>query len=250
MRSLVTLAALVTILIAAPATAQEASPTVAPSPADCAAPAAAIATPAAGATPDAASLAAIDRLPLDHFPAQVSRGEHAEHGTLTLALPAPLAGLKVSAEVNSGAAGPIGRVVHEGNSLVFTFTDITYDVTSVDLPNGRRIAAQTIQLDPAQSSTLCVDLASGQITRNFHWLLTGTNVRYDGVSTIALGDRGRASVADVTAIDRDRYTIRLLTHWQSEIDLTTWSVDGVTLPSGRIEATAEFDGTYLLDFRK
>lgn len=252
MRNAITLVALISLALVAPAAAQDATPSVSPPSAVCAPTTggAATATPGAVATPDDAALAAIARLPLDHFPAQVSRGEHAEHGALTLSLPGPLSSVKLTADVNSGAAGPIGRAVRDGGYLVFAFSEITYDVTPLPLPTGHTIAAQTIRLDPSQPSSLCVDLATGRITRNFHWLLTGTNIRYDGAPTIALGDRGRATVAGVTALDPNRFTIRLLTHWQSEIDLTTWTVDGVTLPSGRVDATAEFDGTYLLDFRK
>jgi hypothetical protein len=252
MRNLIALVALVSVTIVTPVAAQDATPSVSSPSAVCApeSVAAAVATPDTAATPDDASLAAIQRLPLDHFPAQVSRGEHAERGTLGLALPGPLASLKLSAEVNSGAAGPIGRVAHDADFLVFTFDEITYDVTPIKLPSGHRIASQTIQLDPSQPSTLCFDLTTGLISRNFHWILTGTNVLYDAAPSVSLGDRGRATIADVTELDPDRFTIRLLTHWESEIDLATWSVDGITLPSGHIDATADFDGTYLLDFRK
>lgn len=222
--------------------------TPAPPTVDCAAPA--TATNATPVTVDDTALAALAHLPTEPASAEVSRGEHAETGTLSLSLPGALSSVKVSATVKSNSAGPIGRVERTGDALLFSFKEITYDVSAITLPMGGQIAPQTIRLDPSQPSTLCVDLATGHITRNFHWLMTGTNVHYDGSPTIALGDRGRATVEDVTRIDPDHYAIHLLTHWQSEIDLKTWTLDGNTLPSGKIKAAAEFDGTYQLDFSK
>src|SRR4051794_34835189 len=149
-------AAFAITLGSASATAQDASPTSAtPVSSACAPPAEATnATPAATSA-EATTLDAIGRLPLDHLPAQVSRGEHAERGTLSLALPKPLAAIKVTAPVTSGAAGAIGKVNRDGDDLIFTFDEITYDVGGIDLPTGRQIAAQTIRLDPSQPSTLC-----------------------------------------------------------------------------------------------
>jgi hypothetical protein len=156
MQNLVALVALLAVAPVSPAAARDATPPASLPSAACAraSAGASVATPGAEATPDAAALAAIDRLPLDHLPAQVSRGVHAERGTLALALPDPLAALQVTADVTSGAAGPIGRVVHENGFLLFTFDEITYDVTPIQLPTGHQIDAQTIHLDSSQSSTL------------------------------------------------------------------------------------------------
>jgi len=41
-----------------------------------------------------------------------------------------------------------------------------------------------------------------------------------------------------------------LTHWQSEYELTTWSLNGNTLASGNVAASAVFEGTYTINFSK
>ena len=204
-------------LLPAVAIAQDASPASISTVSACAAPVDPNA-PAASPVPmvkDDAALAAIALIPLDRLDAEVSRAEGAEQGELTLGLPGALSAIKLNALVESDSAGPIGRVDRVGDELVFSFDEITYVVAEIDLPVGGKIDAQSIKLDPDQSSTLCVDLTTGKITRNFHWLMTGSNVLYDGSDTIALGDRGKATVADITKVDDDHYTIHLLTHWQS-----------------------------------
>lgn len=231
--------------------AQDASPAAGESSASaCAAPVDANA-PAASPTPvvnDDAALAAIALLPLDRLDAVVSRADGAEKGELTLGLPGALAAIKLSAQVQSDSSGPIGTVDKIGDELVFRFDEVTYEVAEIILPIGGKIDGQKIRLDPDQPSTMCVDLTTGKITRNFHWLMTGTNVLYDGSATLALGDRGKATVADIKKVDEDHYAIHLLTHWQSEFELTTWSLNGTTLPSGKVLASAEFEGTYTIDF--
>ena len=195
------------------------------------------------------NLAAIQVLPLDTLPATVSRAEGAETGTLVMTLPA-MGNAQIVSQITSGAAGQIGQVTQEGDSLLFTFTEITYNVAPMELPGGFRIGPQTIQLDPTQTSTLAVNLTTGEITRNFHWLMTATDVLYNGQSSIILGDTAAAQVAGVTSPAANQYNLRLLTHWKSTISLTTWTISGTELPGGEIEATAEFDGIYLLDFNK
>lgn len=150
--------------------------------------------------------------------------------------------------MKSDTAGRIGRVSKSGRKLVFRFDRITYRVAALRLPGGVAIGPQRIRLDPSRSSTLTVDLGTGVITRNFHWLLTATDAEYNGRHTLALGDRGRAGVASVRRLSSDRFAIHLLTLWASPIKLSTWTVGGRTLPGGRITASALFDGTYVLDF--
>ncbi len=203
----------------------------------------------ASAETAAANLAAIAAVPLDQLPAKVSREEGAEHGTLVLTLQS-MGGIQIVGDVRSGAAGQIGDVTREGDMLVFNFTEITYDVAPINLPGGFRIGAQTIKLDPAQPSTLKMDINTGEIFRDFHWIQTATDVLYDDSPSIALGDTAKAQVAEVRDLGDNRYAIRLLTHWKSLISLETWTIGGVTMPSGDIEATAEFDGVYIMDFNK
>lgn len=198
-------------------------------------------------TAEANNLASIQALPLDLLPASVSRGENAEAGTLVLTVPA-LGGIQVVGQISSGAAGQIGEAHREGDTLVFTFTEITYDVAPMALPDGTAIGPQSIRLDPTQPSTLTVDLITGVISRNFHWILTATDVLYDGQPSIGLGDTARAQVVETQNVGENQFSLRLMTHWSSNITLQTWTIGGVTLPSGEIQATAEFDGTYVLDF--
>ncbi|MBZ0317105.1 MAG: hypothetical protein K8L91_11855 [Anaerolineae bacterium] len=200
-----------------------------------------------GGAPSDGNLTAIEALPLDTLPAKVSRGEGAEHGTLVMSLPD---GSQISGQVVSGAAGQIGEVSRTGDDLIFTFTEITYDVAPMQLPGGLAIGPQTIKLDPSQPSTLTVNLTTGEISRNFHWVLTATDVLYNGQPSIVLGDTASAELAETTDLGGNIHTIRLLTHWSSTISLDTWTVGGVTLPSGQVVATAEFDGVYTLDFNK
>lgn len=203
----------------------------------------------ASADAAAANLAAIAAVPLDQLPAKVSREEGAEHGTLVLTLQS-MGGIQIVGDVRSAEAGQIGEVTLEGDMLVFTFTEITYDVAPINLPGGFRIGAQSIKLDPAQSSTLKMDINTGEIFRDFHWIQTATDVLYNASPSIALGDTAKAEVAEVRDLGNNQYAIRLLTHWKSLISLETWTIGGVTMPSGDIEATAEFDGIYILDFNK
>jgi Cu/Zn superoxide dismutase len=196
-----------------------------------------------------ANLKAVQLLPLDNLPAKVSRGENAEHGTLTLTLPA-LGGVQVVGQIASGAAGQIGTVDKDGDFVVFTFTEITYDIAPIELPGGMRIGPQSIKLDPAQTSTLRTNLKTGEILRDFHWIQTATDVLYDGKPSITLGDTAKAQVSEVKDLGGNRYSVRLLTHWKSSIKLKTWTIGGATLPSGEVQATAEFDGIYMLDFNK
>ncbi len=196
-----------------------------------------------------ATLRAIAQIPVARFPAAVLRDKDAERGTLTLSVPISLAP-RVTAHVRSDTAGVIGRASRVGNQLLFRFTRITYAVAPISLPGGLKVGAQRIALDSSQPNTLAIDLRTGKLTRNFHWLLTATNALYDGSRTLALGDTGRAGVATVKSLGYDRYSIRLLTAWKSQFTLKTWTVGGKTLPSGKIDAKADFDGTYILDFAK
>ena len=195
----------------------------------------------------ASNLAAVKRIPIKRLPAAVEREKSAERGKLTLTL-LPLAGAKVATEVRSDSAGRIGRVSMSGRKLVFRFDRITYRVAALHLPGGLTIGPQRIKLDPSRPSTLMVDLGTGVITRNFHWLLTATDAEYNGRHTLPLGDRGRAGVAGVRRLSSDRYAIHLVTLWTSPLELATWTASGTTLPGGRITASALFDGTYILDF--
>jgi len=194
-----------------------------------------------------ANLAAIAQLPLDLLPGTISRDDGAEHGTLVLTL-AALGGIQIQGQIASGAAGQMGTVTRDGDFVVFNFTEITYDVSPISLPGGLSIGPQTIKLDPGQSSTLRTNVVTGEIFRDFHWIQTATDVLYDGSPDLALGDRASAQMAEVNNLGDNRYSVRLLTHWRSSIHLNTWTIGGATLPSGDIEATAEFDGTYILDF--
>ena len=195
------------------------------------------------------TLKAIELIPVNRFPAEVLRDKNAERGTLTLTVPGPLAAA-VTAHVRSDTAGVIGRASRVGQQILFRFSRITYAVAPISLPGGLKVGAQRIALDSSQPNTLTLDLRTGKLTRNFHWLLTATNAEYDGRHTLALGDTGQAGVARVTKLGYDRYSIRLLTLWRSQFTLKTWTVAGKTLPSGKIEAKADFDGTYILDFGK
>jgi hypothetical protein len=194
------------------------------------------------------ALQATKVLPLTRLPATVSRGRNAERGTLTLALPSAAPTLKVKTRVTSGAPGRIGTVTKSGGQLVFKFTSITYDVAPIALPGQPTIDSQTITLDPARPSTLRINLRTGRITRDFHWLLRGTNVRYNGSPILPLGDTGSSRVATVTKLGASRYSIRLLTDWKTQIILQSWTVDGQALQGGVIHASAVFDGAYLLHF--
>ncbi|MBI5929431.1 MAG: hypothetical protein HY862_08990 [Chloroflexi bacterium] len=193
------------------------------------------------------NLAVVEKLPLDTLPAAVSRDEGAEHGALTMTLPGTPSAQLVG-QVVSGAAGQIGEVTRTGDVLIFTFTEITYNVAPMQLQGGLSIGPQTIQLDPSQPNTLEVNLKTGVISRNFHWILTATDVLYNGQPSIVLGDTAKAEVAEVNDLGGNVYNIRLLTHWRSVISLDTWTINGTTLPSGEVIATAEFDGVYTLDF--
>jgi Cu/Zn superoxide dismutase len=203
--------------------------------------------PVLDATSARNNLTAIQALPLELLPASVSREDNAEHGTLILSLPA-LGGVQIVGQITSGAAGQIGEVHQEGDILIFTFSEITYDIAPIELPGGLVIGPQTIQLDPSQASSQQINLTTGEISRNFHWLQTATDVLYDGQPTITLGDTGRSQIASVTHLGGNRYAIRMLTHWQSAVTLQTWTIGNTTLPSGEIQASAEFDGTYIIDF--
>lgn len=195
------------------------------------------------------NLRAVEALPLDQLPAKIRRDEDAERGTLVLTLKA-LGGVQVVGQVTSADAGEIGEVHREGDTLVFTFTEITYDVAPITLPGGIVIGPQSIRLDPSQTSTMRMDMTTGEITRDFHWLQTATDVLYDGEPTIVLGDTAKAKIAEITDLGGNVYTSRMLTHWKSSVTLQTWTIGGVTLPSGELEATADFDGIYILDFNK
>lgn len=195
------------------------------------------------------NLNVVQALPLDNLPAKISRAEGAERGTLVLTLKA-LGGVQVFGQVTSADAGEIGEVHREGDELVFTFSEITYDVAPINLPGGLVIGPQTIRLDPNQVSTMRMNMTTGEISRDFHWLQTATDVLYDGEPTVILGDTAKAQIAEITDLGGNVYTSRMLTHWKSTVTLQTWTIGGVTLPSGEIEATADFDGIYILDFNK
>lgn len=196
-----------------------------------------------------ANLKAIQALPLDQLPAKVSRGENAERATFVLTLVA-LGGAQVTGQIASADAGQIGSVDKNGDLLVFTFTEITYNVSELEFPGGLKIGPQTIKLDPSQPSTLTTNLTTGEITRNFHWLQTATDVLYNGQPTVALGDTAKAQIAEIKDLGGNVYSVRLLTHWKSSIKLDTWTIAGTTLPGGEVQAAAEFDGTYMIDFNK
>jgi Cu-Zn family superoxide dismutase len=196
-----------------------------------------------------ATLASLQSLPLDLAPAAVSREEGAETGALVMTLHA-MNGMQVLSQITSGAAGQIGSMTQEGNTLMFTFTEITYDVAPIQLPGGFSIGAQSIKLDPSQPSTMQVDLNTGAVTRNFHWIMTSTDVLYNGESSIALGDTASAQIAEITDMGNNVFAVRLVTHWKTNLTLDTWSIGGVTLPGGTIDSIAEFDGLYLVDFNQ
>jgi Cu/Zn superoxide dismutase len=194
------------------------------------------------------NLWAVNRLPLTTLPATIYRGENAEEADMTLTLTA-LGGAQINGHVEGASAGPIGEVNMDGDFLVFTFTNVDYNVFPVEIPGGYSIGQQRITLDPEQASTIRVNMTTGEIQRDFHWLQTATgDVLYNGGSTVGLGDTAHTEVAEVRNLGNGRYTVRMLTNWSSVIELETWSIGGIELPSGNIEATADFDGVYILDF--
>jgi hypothetical protein len=141
-------------------------------------------------------------------------------------------------------------MTHDGDNLVFAFTEITYDVAPIQLPGGFSIGAQSIKLDPSQPSTMTVNLKTGEVIRNFHWIMTSTDVLYNGSSSIALGDTASAEIAEIKDLGNNQYAVRLITHWKTNLTLDTWSIGGVTLPGGQIDSIAEFDGIYMVDFNQ
>ncbi len=195
------------------------------------------------------TVAAFKALPLDLIPAAVSREEKAERGALIMTINA-LGGKQIMTQIISGAGGQIGTLTRDGDILTITFTEITYNVGGIQLPGGLSIAPQTIKLDPSQTSTLQINLATGEVTRNLHWLMTGTNVLYDGQDTVALGDTASAQVVELENLGNNQFAVRLITHWQTGLSLTTWTINGITVPSGQVDSVAEFDGRYLIDFNK
>jgi hypothetical protein len=52
----------------------------------------------------------------------------------------------------------------------------------------------------------------------------------------------------VTKLADGRYRIRLLTDWHTSILLRTWTLGGASLRTGRVGASATFDGHYDLRF--
>ncbi|MFN8373313.1 MAG: superoxide dismutase family protein [Anaerolineae bacterium] len=194
------------------------------------------------------NLWAVNRLPLTTLPATIYRGENAEEADITLTLN-PLGGAQINGRVEGASAGPIGELSMDGDFLVFSFTNVDYNVYPLALPDGNGIGQQYISLDPAQASTICVNMATGEIQRDFHWLQTASgDVLYNGGSTVGLGDTAHTEVAEVRNLGNGRYMVRMLTNWTSTIELSSWSIGGVELPAGTIDAAADFDGVYILDF--
>lgn len=195
------------------------------------------------------NLWAVDRLPLDMLPATIYRGENAEEADMVLTLDA-LNGAQINGRVEGASAGPIGEVTMDGDFLVFTFNHVDYNVFPLELPGGFSLGQQTINLDPEQTSTIRVNLTTGEIQREFHWIQTASDVLYNGVPSIPLGDTARTRVAEVRNLGNNRYSVRMLTNWRSVLEIETWEVAGIALPGGNIEATADFDGVYTLDFNR
>lgn len=193
------------------------------------------------------TIAALQNLPLDLIPATVSREARAERGSLIMTLNA-LGGTQILTQIISGEGGQIGTMTREGDILTITFTEITYDVGAIQLPGGLSIEPQRITLDPSQTSTLQIDLTTGEVTRNLHWLMTGTNVLYDGQPSVALGDTASVQIVEIEDLGNNQFAVRLITHWKTDLALTTWTINGTTVPSGQVDALAEFDGRYVIDF--
>jgi hypothetical protein len=202
------------------------------------------ATPAAGAEVESAW----DLISFDRLPARVLREDDAETGTLTLTLPEALGGGTVTTAVTSGEGGQIGTVEADGDDLLFTFTEVTYDVEAVEFPLGIEFGPGRITLDPDQPSTLRVDRETDEIARDFHWLLTAEGSAFDGEETAAFGDTAASEVVGARRLDEDRIEIILRTHWTSEIPLTSLEIGGQTVDAGLIDAAADFEGAYILDF--
>lgn len=199
------------------------------------------------AATSADTLAALQALPYDLLPATVSREANAEQGSLVMTL-AALNGAEILSQITSGDAGQIGEVTREGDILTFTFTEITYTIAPISLPGGFFIGEQSIALDPSQPSTMQVNLTTGEVTRNFHWIMTATDVLYDGQPSVGLGDTAAAEIVEIQQVSENVYAVRLVTHWKTSLTLTTWTIGGTTMPSGQIDSAAEFDGTYIIDF--
>jgi Cu-Zn family superoxide dismutase len=195
------------------------------------------------------NLWALQRLPLTSLPASVYRGENAEEADLTLTLNA-LGGVQIPGRVEGANSGIIGSVNMEGDFLVFTFNNVNYNVFPLEIPGGFSIGQQSIMLDPNQTSTIRVNMTTGEIQRNFFWIQTATDVLYNGQPSVPLGDTAETQVAEVRNLGNDRYVVRMLTNWQSTINLTSWEIGGVSVPAGEIIATADFDGVYILDFNQ
>jgi Cu/Zn superoxide dismutase len=194
------------------------------------------------------NLWAVNRLPLTTLPATIYRGENAEVADLTMTL-IGLGGVQIQGRAEGKTPGPIGEVNMEGDFLVFTFTNVDYNVYPLTLPDGQSIGQQEITLDPDQPSTIRVDMTTGEIQRDFHWIQTSSgDVLYNGEVSVPLGDNAATEVGEVRNLGNGRYMIRMLTNWSSVIELSTWSVGGLELPGGNIEAAAQFDGVYILDF--
>lgn len=195
------------------------------------------------------TIAAFQTLPLDLIPASVSREEKAERGSLIMTLDA-LGGAQIMTQIISGDGGQIGTMTREGDNLLFTFTEITYEVGTIHLPGGLSIAPQRITLDPSQPSTMQVNLTTGEVTRNLHWIMTGTNVLYDGQPSVALGDTANAQIVEIQNLGNNQFSVRLITHWKAELAPTSMTINGTVVPGGRITSQAEFDGKYLIDFNQ
>jgi hypothetical protein len=189
-----------------------------------------------------------EMLPLDRLPARVLREEGAETGTLTLTLPDALGGGSVSTEVVGSDGGQIGEVDLDGDNLLFTFTEVNYDVAPIEFPLGIELGPARISLDPDQPSTLRVDRQTNEIARDFHWLLTAEGAAFDGATSVLFGDTAESEVVSAQALDDDRIAVRLRTHWSSEISLAALQIGDETHDAGPIEAGADFEGTYVLDF--
>ena len=187
-------------------------------------------------------------LPLDRLPARVLREEGAETGTLTLTLPEALGGGTVSTEVVGSDGGQIGEVELDGDDLLFTFSEVNYDVTPIKFPLGIELGPARISLDPDQPSTLRVDRQTSEIARDFHWLLTAEGAVFDGAASVPFGDTAESEVVAAETLDDDRVAVRLRTHWTSEVPLASLQIGDESVEAGLIEASADFEGTYILDF--
>jgi hypothetical protein len=202
----------------------------------------------ADGTEPAAAETVWELLPLDRLPARVLREEGAETGTLTLNLPEALGGGSVSTEVVGSDGGQIGEVELDGDDLLFTFTQVNYDVAPIAFPLGLELGPAQISLDPDQPSTLRVNRQTSEIARDFHWLLAAEGAVFDGAASVPFGDTAESEIVSTEALDADRIAVRLRTHWTSEISLASLQLGDETVDAGLIEASADFEGTYVLDF--